>query len=137
MRPPGLVRGDRETPFSALSAHSALCARDEEALPIAWPPRRSTRPGTPRAQTRSPSLEHQHQRVLDHATERLEEHRAVCTVDYAVVAAHRHAEALPRPQLAVDDDRLLIDRADRQDRRLRRIDDGRELVDPELAEIRD
>src|SRR5688500_3132720 len=40
MRPPGLVRDDGATLFSALPAFSA---RDEEALPIAMPPRRAGR----------------------------------------------------------------------------------------------
>ena len=39
--------------------------------------------------------------------------------------------------LAVDDDRRLLDGADREDRDLRRVEHGDELLDAEHAEVRD
>src|SRR4051812_34048800 len=78
----------------------------------------------------------QHQRVFDQAAERLQKARANGTVDHPVIAAHRYPQPLVYAYLSTAHDRLVLDRADGKDPRLRRIDDRRELVDPEHAEVR-
>jgi uncharacterized repeat protein (TIGR01451 family) len=78
----------------------------------------------------------QHQRVLDHPRERLEEFRADGPIDRAMIATHRYAEPLPNHDAAVHDDRLVLGASDRKDASFRRIDDRRELIDrPEHAEV--
>src|SRR5688500_1990986 len=82
-------------------------------------------------------LVHQHQRVLDQPPERLEEPGAEGAVHYPVVAAHGDPHSLAMDELAVDYDGFFFERADREDADLGRIDDRRELVDAEHAEVRD
>src|SRR5829696_778564 len=79
----------------------------------------------------------EHEGILDQPPERLEEPGADGAVDDAVVAAHRHAHALADDGGAVLDDRPVLRGADGEDGRLRRVDDGRELVDAEHAKVRD
>src|SRR5438552_16938020 len=86
---------------------------------------------------RSPHSDYERQRILDVSSDCLQEFRAGCPVDDAVIAAHRHADALTELELAVDHDGLLLDAADRKNARFRRIDDRGELIDPEHAEVGD
>src|SRR5688572_13863143 len=78
---------------------------------------------------------HEHERILDQAAQRLKELRADGAVDDAVIAAHRDAHAIAHDRLAVDDDELLLTRADGEDAGLGGIDDRGELVDAEHAKV--
>jgi retron-type reverse transcriptase len=83
------------------------------------------------------SLENKHQRILDQPPQRLEERGADRPIHGAVVAAHRDAKALlyrEAVRTRYDD---VLRGADREDRDFRRIDDRRELVDPEHTEVGD
>ena len=81
------------------------------------------------------SLVHKHQWILDQATKRLEEFRADSTVNDAVIAAHGEADALANHLLAVDHHNFFLTRTDGDDRGLGWIDDRREVVDAEHAEV--
>src|SRR3954469_11846434 len=88
-------------------------------------------------QTRHAALQRQRDRLLEdrlHAREELRRRRAA---EDAVVAGDRDVHAVAGDHLAVADDRLALHLADRQDRRLRRVDDRRERRDPVHAEVRD
>src|SRR5690348_16206455 len=58
-----------------------------------------------------------HQRVLEHAPQVLQEARAGGTVDHAMIAAHGEACALADDDRAIDDDRFVFDLADGNDAR--------------------
>ena len=62
---------------------------------------------------------------------------ALRAVDRAMVARERHRHGRNDGQIAVDDGRALLDRADREDRDLRRIEDCDELLDAVHPEVRD
>ena len=62
---------------------------------------------------------------------------AVGAVDRAVVAGQHQLHDRRDLDLPVADDRLVLDRADGEDRDLRRVEDGGELLDAEHAEVRD
>ena len=66
-----------------------------------------------------------------------EELGALGAVDRAVVARERHRQRRRDVELAVDDERAILDRADREDRDLRRVEDGDELLDAVHPEVRD
>src|SRR4051812_4055144 len=64
--------------------------------------------------------------------------RAEGAVDDAMVAAHSDAHPLAaHDRVAIIDHRFLHDRADGKNEALRRINDGREIVDAVAAEVRD
>src|SRR3954452_86632 len=82
-------------------------------------------------------LQRQRDRLLEdrlHAREELRRRRAA---EDAVVAGDRDVHAVAGDDLAVADDRLALHLPDRQDRRLRRVDDRRERRHPVHAEVRD
>src|SRR5687767_3141850 len=58
---------------------------------------------------------HQHERVLDQSPQGLEETSAEGSIDDAMIAAHRDAHAFSRDDLSVDDHRLVLERANRED----------------------
>ena len=64
-----------------------------------------------------------------------QESRPVGAVEDAVVAGQGDGHPVAGDDLAVADDRHLVDRSDREDRRLRRVDHGREVVDPEHPQV--
>src|SRR5947209_550712 len=86
---------------------------------------------------REQDLSEQVERVLQNLLEGLEELRAGRAVNDAVVAGHRDAHQLADDDLAVADDRAGRHRADGEDGGLRRVDDRRELVYAEHAEVAD
>jgi hypothetical protein len=67
----------------------------------------------------------------------LQEPRAHRAVHHPVIARDRHLHAAAHPELAVLHHRLLQHRAHREDRTLRGVDDGRELLDVVHAQVRD
>ena len=68
--------------------------------------------------------------VLQQPAKFLQILRAQRAIDHAMIAAHADAHSLTRNDLvAIVDDRFLHDRADRQNKTLRRIDDGGEIID--------
>src|SRR5687767_11752593 len=79
----------------------------------------------------------QRQGRLEQPLERLEELGRVGAVNHAMVGRESHAAALAGHDLAVDDDRLVKDRPDGQDRRLWRVDDRVELLDAVHAQVGD
>src|SRR5436309_2054175 len=80
-------------------------------------------------------LSEQVERILQNLLEGLEELRAGRAVNDAVVAGHRDSHQLAHDDLAVADDRPGRHRADGEDGGLRRVDDRRELVYAEHAEV--
>src|SRR5689334_13674868 len=82
-------------------------------------------------------LEHEHEWIFDQAAQRLHETRTGGAIHRAMVAAHRDAHARAHGERTIDYHGHVGHRTDGEDRDLRRIDDRRELVDPEHAEIRD
>src|SRR3990172_5157482 len=76
-------------------------------------------------------------RRLDEDLDRTEELRPFGSVDRAVVARERQCKSWDDQQVTVYDERPVLDRADGEDRNLRRIEDGDELLDAVHAEIRD
>src|SRR4029453_11352141 len=75
--------------------------------------------------------------ILDQGLERAEKLGPERTVDRAMVGSETDRHDMRRLDLAVAHDRALLRGADREDSRVRRIDDGIELLDPVHAEIRD
>src|SRR5215218_2044665 len=120
-------------------------ARIAPTYPAGPPPRKITskdamkgepgREGPTDAATWRRASVHEHQRVLNQPPQRLEELGAHGPIDDPMVAAHGDAHAAAHDGLAVDDDELLLARADGEDPRLGRIDDRCELVDAEHAEV--
>src|SRR5688572_28934999 len=90
----------------------------------------------PSSQSRYTLREHQHG-LFEEVPNRLQKPRAHRAVDHAMVAAHRHTHAWAHHDLAVLYYRPFLDSADGDDSGLRRIDDRRELVNPEHSEVRD
>src|SRR6266540_3257323 len=76
------------------------------------------------------------ERILDQAPERLKEACSSGAIDHAVVTAHRHAHSLTHRDVAVSNYGLVLDGADRENRRLGRIDDRGEMLDVEHAKVR-
>src|SRR5436190_17570672 len=76
-------------------------------------------------------------RLLDIGPEGLQELRAQRAVDDAMIDRERAAHHVADHHLALAHDDALLADADREDHRLRRIDDGGELLDPEHAEVGD
>src|SRR4051794_21518469 len=88
-------------------------------------------------QARHAALQRQRDRLLEdrlHAREELRRRRAA---EDAVGAGDRDVHAVAGDPPAVADNRLALHLADRQDRRLRRVDDRRERRHPVHAEVRD
>src|SRR5690606_12138481 len=84
------------------------------------------------------SAPHQAQRgVLEHGGDVAQQLRAERPVDEAVVEAQREGRDLPRLDPAIHHPRLLLDRADAEDRGLARVQDRGAGVDVEHAEVRD
>src|SRR4029450_2315019 len=75
--------------------------------------------------------------LLEQRLQLAEELGGLRAVDGAVVAGQGHGHQLAGDEAAVLDDRLLLDRTDREDRGLRRVEDGREDLDAVHAEVRD
>src|SRR5215213_9734823 len=83
-------------------------------------------------------LERERERLLEQLLDAREELRAVGAVEDAVVADERERHLLPRDHAAaLVHRRLRGERADREDRGLRRVDDRGEALDTEHAEVRD
>src|SRR5215216_2923622 len=83
------------------------------------------------------ALQRERQRLFQEILDPGEELRAVGAVENSVVAHERERHLVARHDLAiVVDRRLLVELADREDRRLWRVDDRREVLDPEHAEVR-
>src|SRR5919112_1059280 len=83
-------------------------------------------------------LERESERLLEQVLDARQELRAVGPVEDAVVADERERHLVARDHAPLVVHRgLLGELADGQDRRLRRVDDRGELLDPEHAEIRD
>src|SRR5436309_871675 len=98
----------------------------------AWPsPPGRKRPGG--ATAGRPALPHQAVGALEEPLDLLQELGDRGAVDDAVVGRERDPHPLRDAHLPLDGHRLGLDRADRQDRRLRRVDDRVELVDVEHA----
>src|SRR3954465_1842777 len=83
-------------------------------------------------------LERQRQRLLEQLAHAGQELGAVRSVEDAVVAHERDRHRVARGDAAaIVNHRAFLERADREDRRLRRVDDGREAVDPVHPQVRD
>src|SRR5882672_4249049 len=78
---------------------------------------------------------HQDDRILEKALQLLEKVPGDDAVDDPMVARHGDAHRAPRDEDAVAYDRTLFDRPDGENRRLRRIDDGRELLEIEHPHV--
>src|SRR5580704_11778107 len=113
--------GARESATTTSQRRTAGKAND--ALP--WRP---TSSGSPR--------EHA-ERVFDEAPELGEERRADSTIDHAVIAGQGQRQPLAGHDGPLGDDGRVTHLAHGEDRPLRRIDDGREVVDAEHPEVRD
>jgi len=81
-------------------------------------------------------LEQNRSRLFKHALERLQEARALRSINDPVITAHRDSHARAHGDLPVDDDWRILDSTNRQDPSLRWIDDCREPMDPKHAEVR-
>src|SRR5207237_10026824 len=79
--------------------------------------------------TRGSASHHHHHGVFDQHLERAYQLGAERAVDGAVIAGQRHAHRLRDLDLARADYRALLAGADGEDRRLRRIDHGGEMID--------
>ena len=79
----------------------------------------------------------QGQRRFDSLFERGKQFGAGRAVDGAMIAGKRRAKQRRRNDLAVVNDRPRLARTDREDRRLRRVDDRGKFLDPEHAKIGD
>src|SRR6266851_7467119 len=92
-------------------------------------------------QSKSPSgprlSEYERHRALQEALDFLQELRRGHPIEDPVIDRERDAHPLAGHHQAVFDDRLVFDRADRQDARIGRVDDGGELVDVVHPEVRD
>src|SRR6185295_17806644 len=82
-------------------------------------------------------LDQEPQGLFEQPLHVLQEPGAHRAVHHAMIARDRHLHAAPHAELAVLHHRLLQHRPHREDRALRGIDDGRELLDVEHAEVRD
>ena len=99
--------------------------------------RKRTSCAPPLRTTTATSRYERERRLLDERDERTQELGAVRAVDRAVVAGERDVHHRRDVDLAVDDDGRRLHGADGQDRHLRRVEHGDELVDAEHAEVRD
>src|ERR671912_297117 len=79
----------------------------------------------------------QKQRKFQQTAKCLEKFCAGRAIDDAMVTTHRDTQPATYHDIATDDHRFWLNAADREDAALRRIDDRREVIDAEHAEIRD
>src|SRR5262245_29203981 len=101
----------------------------------AWKPQVSE---SPKARTVFMARLRHHQRgFFDEHLERLEQLGAQRAVDGAVIDRERAHHLGPDLDLVADNDGFLLTRTHRQDGRVRRIDDGGDILDAEHAEIGD
>src|SRR5581483_4139605 len=75
--------------------------------------------------------------LLEHGLHRLQELGCGRPVDGAMVDRQRRGEHRPHDDGAVAHDRALLDRADGEDRGLRRVEHGDEALDPVHAQVGD
>src|SRR5437588_4134436 len=82
-------------------------------------------------------LEDESHWALQEALDFLQELRGSYPIEDPMVDGERDAHPLAGDDLAVLHHRLVLDRADRQDAGIGRVDDGRELIDVVHAQVRD
>src|SRR5207342_2646419 len=94
--------------------------------------------GSPRERNFGPVHNSERQgRRLEVRLDVAEELGALGSVDRAVITRERHRYGRTNHELAVDRSGPVLDRADREDRHLRRIQHGDELLDPVHPEVGD
>src|SRR5581483_12474052 len=91
----------------------------------------------PRIRARAAGREDQRDGVLEPALDVREEAGPARAVDGPVVARERRAHRVTDRERALAHDRPRLDRPDREDARLRRVDDRGEALDAEHPEVRD
>src|SRR5688572_24272969 len=94
-------------------------------------------PDRPKSQVRRVAASvRQKQRKFQQATQRLKEFCARCAINYTMVTTHCDTELAAHHDVALHDHGTLFNAADRKNTGLGRIDDRREVIDAEHAQVR-